>query len=110
MSPMALEEAGFKEFPVPPMWNCTRLWGYARKDARGRQFNINVRYYDLRKYHYNAESWDAISQFWFRINDRECTTNVELMDIEGMSPEDIIDWFHSVWQDMGAHYEKKWGE
>lgn len=110
MNPLALEQFGFKEGQLSSMYTCDRFWTCTVKDSVGRRFPITVRWWNFRKYGADHEGWDAEAQMKHRICGRENWLNIVLHSVEGMSPEDIVDYFTSVWQDLSADYVHKWEE
>lgn len=110
MNPLALEQFGFTEGRLSPMYTCDRFWTYTVKDNVGRRFPITVRWWNHRKYGGDHEGWDAEAQMKLRVYGRENWVNIVLHTVEGMSPEDIVDYFTSAWQDLSADYVRKWEE
>lgn len=110
MNPLALEQFGFRERKPSAIDNCDRLWGYTVKDQIGRRFPITVRLWDFRKYNADRLGWDAVAHMKVRINGRENFIELLLTSVEGMSPEEIVDYYTSAWQDLMADYTRRWGE
>jgi hypothetical protein len=98
---------GFKEYRPNREWDkCDRCFQYRRTDERGIRFFVQVEFWEHSKYS-NAErecpdGWSADAQFNARSD--LPTFNVDLLSVAHMRPQEIVDWFESVWLRLSCAY------
>lgn len=99
----SLLDYGFKEWPKSQHDKHDRHWQFCKLDEKGKKIYVIVRLWEFSKYSTPdrevADSFDAEVQF--DMNGPK-TFNVNMNDVDDMTPSQVVDWFERMHNLMGC--------
>jgi hypothetical protein len=103
-----IENFGFQKGRVLSHDNFDQCWYYMLRDEVGKKFQVVIKFWKFSKYS-TAErkvddSFSAECQFDMR---GPKTFNVDL-NVNNMSPQEIVNWFDNMFQKMNCTYYQKY--
>jgi hypothetical protein len=95
--------SGFREFGVPSGLSCDRFFQRPERDENGDCYFLNIGYYDNRRYVGGHEGYQADVQFYMG----DYYANLSVSVPRNKNIEEVVCWFKSMWQKMGAGYARR---